>query len=528
MRTTPRFRAPGHPQCSSGPVCQSILYLCTIAIAAFTVSASPLHADDQPPQQPSPMRAILDAGAYGSAAHALMATIDRPTLVASSEPDCGFLITAIAQGSQAERLGITPGSRFLALDGRFLPATADLGFYQLRTDKPQQITVWSAGLGERSLTIQPGPIGLTWENRPWRSSLTYLHDSHRQKTFDDDMLVACLAEDNVDLRETALAHVRDAGGHPTPWYSLASWVASARGQYEDAIAYGHLALDRETDRSATWRIGSGIVNAALACDDVAEARTVMERYWVGPLPTMALNALIPLLDARLAWLKAHAHERSPAPATPAIPLKAQGAALIDVSDRLLCLGDRGQRATESIHKDRSLTFKVPQDRRFTCPLGPLGHDGSFSCTIRYDRTPGKGNAAQTFAGFGVSCIDDAGKTVFLCQANINESPFGMTTISQPDKPVCLVHPAAANGPNIDNHVRITAIADCVECEINGITVYRSAIDNPANRKIACFLMLQEATGTCTDVCWRIDAPSAASAPPYHPAPPPTKAGADDF
>jgi hypothetical protein len=77
-------------------------------------------------------------------------------------------------------------------------------------------------------------------------------------------------------------------------------------------------------------------------------------------------------------------------------------------------------------------------------------------------------------------------------------------------------------------VRITAVGDRIECEVNGVIIYRSAIDDAPGRRLGGFFMFQETVGSCTEVGWRIDAPSAAAAPtPTPPAPKPA-AGADDF
>ncbi len=508
----------------------SLLYPFALAVAWAAASAPLTAGDDGHAGDPVPMRMVLAAEAYASGAGAVMAAVDRPALLASTASDCGLLITAVTPGSQADRLGIVPGSRVIALDDLYIPTHDYIAYYHLRRDRQQRLTVWIAGLGEKTVTIEPGLIGVTWETRPWQAALTYLHGTGRAPACDDDMLVACLAEQDVDLRETALARVLAGKVHPPPWYSLAARVASARGHYEDAIRYAHLALAEESDRSATFRSCTLIVNAALACDDLAEARVMMDRYGVGPQAAAYLGGLLELLDGRMAHARELAQAHAPTLDTRVLTLAMRGAALTEVKDRLSCDGDRGARVTASLLQGRRIDFKVPHGRRFLCPLLPLGHDGSLSGTIVYERTAGrKEDPHQDFTGIGIYSYDAAGTYVEICQASIDQAPFAETIITQAGKPFSIVSPAGAHGAGVANHVRITAIADRIECELNGVIIYRSAIDDAPERKLGGFFMFQETSGSCTEVGWRIDDKSAAAAPLPRPAPAQAAAsGADDF
>ncbi len=507
-------------------------WICAMALAAAAVLPRQLAADEGSPSTPGPMMAVLDQAAYAAAAQAVMAGRDASAMLASAEPDCGILITEIDPGSQAEKLGMAPGTRILAVNRDYAPDLYYLGHFGLLKVRPLTMTVWIPGIGERMVQIEEGKIGVSWENRPWRAELTYGQGNAHPAAGDADMLVACLAGDAIDLRESALARAARSGAHPTPWYSLAAGVASSRGHFEDAIAYGHLALEHESDRSAKFRIGPLIENAALACDRIAEARAVMASLQVAPHTHMDCWYLVPDLDKVLARRAAAAALPVRPPLPPAAPLKALGEALADVSDRMLCAGDRGPRVTASLHQDRSLSFKVPRGRRMLCPLGPAGHDGSFSAIVTYDLTTGKKEESASFCGFGLCRTESDEKVTILYQVNLDEDLDGMTTIAPPGYSECFIHPATPNGLTIANHVRLTAIADRIECEVNGIIVYRAHIDDAPDRRLGCFVMMQQVSGTCREVRWRIDAPSAAAAPPLPPLPPlpppAAKTGADDF
>jgi len=506
-----------------------IVLMTSLCCWVFAVGSA--MALDEP--LPTPLVEVLDADRYAAAAHALLDGVDRKALLASTEPDSGIAIVKIDPNSQAERLGIASGAVVTALDGRYIGNYRN--FNDMRTNQPGTLTVWSQAEGERTVPIAAGRVGIWFADRRWRSELTYLRGHGRSDTTDDDMLVACLAhDDQLDLRETALAHVaRVADVRPTPWHSLAAWVAFVRGHYQDAIGYARLAVKADTDHAADTRLHELIYHAGVASGRLSDARQALAHLAVSPSAHVSQGELLALLDSRLAEQTA---QPKPPPAAAPPPLAALREKLVEVGNRPEAQDETGARiAIAPLIASHSLPFQVPPDHYVACDLGPLARDVALGGVFTFENTAkGSGQFAHSIR-FGLCASAEGKHRKTVCSVDINDDIPGLIAISALGLPQCLMQTAIPPGPTVANRFRITCIGSRLEIEINGTLVYQEALPDDPNRALGCFFFMSGTKGAVTDFSWRIDEAAAAKPPvpqaaaaPARPPVKPGKPGVDDF
>lgn len=506
----------------------TVLMTCLLCGGLGTSNARAL---DEP--LPTPLVEVLDADHYAAASHALLDGVDRKALAASTEPDSGLAVIKIDPMSQAEQHGIAIGAVVTALDGHYIPNYRN--FNSMRTSQPGTLTVWSQADGERTLPIVPGRVGIWFADRRWRSELTYLRGHGRADTLDNDMLVACLThDDQVDLRETALAHVaRAASDRPTPWSSLAAWVAFVRGHYQDAIGYAHLAVAADKDHSADTRLHDLIYQAAVASGRLRDAREALAQLVVSPSVRVSRGDLLAALDARIAGQTAQPIT-PPASALP--PLATLRETLIEVGNRPEALDDVGARiAIAPLTASHSFPFQVPPDRYIACAFGPVGHDVSLSGVITYEPSATGSSRFAHSVRIGLGAQSDGNHRTTVCSVDINDNIPGLIAISTKGLPECLMQTAVPPGPTVANRFRITCIGSRLEIEINNTLVYQEVLTDDGTRALGCYFHMSGTKGAVTDVSWRINAAAAAKPPvpqtaaaPARPPVPLGKPGADDF
>jgi hypothetical protein len=442
------------------------------------------------------------------------------------------MVTKIDPQSQAEHLGIAIGSMITALDGRYIP---DFGlFNDMRTPVAGTLTVWSTDAGERTVPIAPGRLGIWFANRRWRSELTYLRGHGRKSALDDDMLVACLShDDQVDVRETALARVAHASGDhcPTPWESLAAWVAFVRGRYPDAIAYGQRALIADTDHAAATRLNELIYHAAAASGRFAVARTALMALEVSPCTHVRRDDLLQMTASALARQDVAAAVTAPLP-----PLATLRDQLVEVGNRPEAYNTAGARmAVDALTSGHALPFQVPSDRYIYCPLGPVGKDVALSGIITYEPSAnGSGQFAHSIR-FGLFTPTEGMHRLNVNSVDINDDMPGMIRVTSIEAPTCIMQTATPPGPTVANHFRITCIGTRFAIEINDTLVCQRTVEDAATRSLGCYFFMSGVHGQVTALSWRIDAASAAKPPvpqassaPAKPAIQRGKPGADDF
>jgi hypothetical protein len=194
--------------------------------------------DWKPPPAPPALRDRYSEAAYAELKKGAMSRIDVAALRAPGRPTDGLLVTAVIAGSHAVGVGIKPGDILMSVDGNQIgPAAGDADFGRARTNAPQQITFWAVGTGQRTVTIQPGMLGVyTYDG--WRIADAYARSSERDPRWDDDMFVAASTfMTNADLAETALAHAQSAGYHGQLLTPLAMRIAFGQCYFEDAMAW---------------------------------------------------------------------------------------------------------------------------------------------------------------------------------------------------------------------------------------------------------------------------------------------------
>lgn len=194
--------------------------------------------DWKPPSAPPALRDRYSEAAYAELKKGAMSKIDVAALRAPGRPTDGLLVTAVIAGSQAAGIGIKPGDILMTVDGNQIgPAAGDADIGRTRTSEPQQLTFWCFGTGQRTVTIQPGMLGIyTYDG--WRVADAYARSSERDPQWDDDMFVAASTfMTNADLAETALAHARKAGYHGQQLTPLAMRIAFGQCRFEDAMAW---------------------------------------------------------------------------------------------------------------------------------------------------------------------------------------------------------------------------------------------------------------------------------------------------
>lgn len=194
--------------------------------------------DWKPPAAPPALQDRYGEAAYAELKKGAMSKTDVAALRAPGRPTDGLLVTEVIAGSQAAGLGIKAGDILMSVDGNPIgPAAGDVDFGRARTDAPQQITFWAAGTGQRTVTIQPGMLGVyTYDG--WRIADAYARLSERDPRWDDDMFVAATTfMTNADLAETALAHAQQAGYRGRLLTPLAMRIAFEQCHFDDAMAW---------------------------------------------------------------------------------------------------------------------------------------------------------------------------------------------------------------------------------------------------------------------------------------------------
>lgn len=195
--------------------------------------------DWKPPAEPPPIRARYGDTWYATSAKAARAKIDLAALRAADRPVGGVLVQEVLPDSPAEKLGIAVGDILMSVDGIPLGSHGDdEDMNATRNGDVQQLRLWSARSGQRTVEIQPGKIGLRYYTGQ-RLAETYARSSERDPRWDDDMLVATAsyASDPM-LAETALFHARQAGFRGRLFTPLAARIAFNQCRFEDTLAYG--------------------------------------------------------------------------------------------------------------------------------------------------------------------------------------------------------------------------------------------------------------------------------------------------
>jgi hypothetical protein len=494
----------------------ALLLLPVLLALAVPLRAGEAAAAATASAPPHPLMAVLSDQDYAAGSKRLLDGCDRAKLQASTEPEAGMLVTQVNKGGQGEQLGIVPGEVVTALEGAPLPTGYALNNH--RTNQPQHLTIRSPSGEERTVTIAPGRIGLGFRDLVWRPELTYLRRTGRVAAFDDDMLVACLAgATETDLRETALARVAAAGGQPPLWLSLATWVAAARGHYDDAIGYGYQALEHDTDFSAGWRVGRLIFRAAIAGDRLATARAIIPRLVASPVGSMTSEAVIAMLDDRLAAMGAAPAAKTPAAKAPTKAavtapegLERRAEALTELAGHMLAGDDAGGlEAVRGLGSGRTLTFSATDATVHFFPLGPFGRNCSLKGVLTYQvpaKQPGQPNP---LVKIGVYDAIQPLKSSEICGVNLLEQEV---FIYQAGLPGVTLESATRVGPDCANRLRISVLDGRTEIVVNGVTIFQGAITNVPTRRLGLFLTVRGVTGTLEGLSWKIDEASSREAP----------------
>lgn len=205
--------------------------------AAVEASSDPMNW--KPPASPPALRERHSEAAYAELKKAALAKIDVAALRAPGRPTDGILVTSVDTGSQAAKLGIKPGDILMTVDGNQIgPLAGDADLGRIRTDMPQQLAFWSSGTGQKTVTIQPGLMGVdTYEG--WRAADAYARSSERDPLWDDDTFVAASTfMSDADLAETALMHASKAGYRGQLLAPLGMRIALGQCRFGDALAWG--------------------------------------------------------------------------------------------------------------------------------------------------------------------------------------------------------------------------------------------------------------------------------------------------
>lgn len=233
--------------------------------------------DWKPPAKAPPLRARYSDEVYARMAKSVRDKIDVDALRALGRPLTGLLVREVVPGGQAARLGIAVGDILMTLDGVPIGQRGESqDLNDMRNGQPQQLVVWSSHGGERTLTIEPGRIGVDTYDGP-RLNEAYARSTGRDPKWDDDMLVAAssyLAD--PFLAETALSRALDAGYQGPLLNGLAARIAYGEYRFEDALNFGW------PNWSANQRLNSDTLrlyyNAALLGFKPEQALDLSDRY----------------------------------------------------------------------------------------------------------------------------------------------------------------------------------------------------------------------------------------------------------
>jgi hypothetical protein len=195
--------------------------------------------DWNPPAQPPPIRSRHSDGVYAKLAKAVRDTIDVDALRAPGRPVTGLLVREVTPGGQATKLGISVGDILMSLDGVPIGQRGESpDMNEMRSGQPQQLVFWSPHGGERTVTIQPGRIGVDTYDGP-RLAESYARSTERDPKWDHEMLVATSSYLNDPfLAETALARAVQAGYQGRLFDGLAARIAYGQCRFVDALDFG--------------------------------------------------------------------------------------------------------------------------------------------------------------------------------------------------------------------------------------------------------------------------------------------------
>lgn len=268
---------------------------------ALTPGALAQDADSSPSFEATLSDEDYQAG-LEAFAPAIQAKLERPN---HGPPAArGVLIERVADGSQAERIGITEGSMIVAVNGVEVYET-DAYSYQLRDElvNTNRRLEWIDPQGERHAgTVGGGRIGLngtdTHDCLAW-----YARSDERGEAWDDHMLLALhlldrfgeadSAEDLV-LAEDALARAQQAG-YPNELllHSLGAYLAVRRNQFPAAMDHLSQIPNCSPDRRYLMPPSTRIkVALAVHNVDYISEQIDAHEYYDDPVNTLAIQRWI--------------------------------------------------------------------------------------------------------------------------------------------------------------------------------------------------------------------------------------------
>jgi hypothetical protein len=215
-----------------------------LPVAAYASVPSPHDPpgdpmDWQPPANPPAIQLRYGEEIYSKLAKAAREKIDVDALRAPGRPMNGLLVQSVVPGSQAIRLGIGVGDILMSLDGTPIGQRGEgQELSDMRTGQPQQLTLWSLHSGEKTITVEPGMIGVNTYDGP-RLNESYARAAQRDPKWDDDMFVATstFLTDPL-LAETALARAVAAGYRGMLFNGLAARIAFGERRFVDTLNFG--------------------------------------------------------------------------------------------------------------------------------------------------------------------------------------------------------------------------------------------------------------------------------------------------
>lgn len=213
-------------------------------VAAY-LSSPPVHDPPGDPMDfktPAALPALVaryDDATYRRLAKAARRKIDLDALRAPGRPTSGLLVQDVMPEHQAAKLGIEAGDILMSLDDAQLGSGEnEQAIGEARNDQPQQLTFWSRHVGQKTVTIKPGALGIFCYAGP-RLVDHYARSNQRDPKWDDEMLVAASTfMTDPDLAETALFRAQNAGYRGSLLIPLAARIAYFQGRFDDTLAYG--------------------------------------------------------------------------------------------------------------------------------------------------------------------------------------------------------------------------------------------------------------------------------------------------
>lgn len=233
--------------------------------------------DWNPPADSPALHAHYDDEEYAKRVKAARAQINLDALRNPGRPVGGVLVQDVLPASQAQKLGITAGDILMSIDGVPIGSHGDdEDINAARNGQSQQLALWSARSGQRTVTIEAGKIGVRcYTGR--RLAEGYARSSQRDPRWDEAMLVASSTYmSDPLLAETALFHARQAGFAGQLFTPLAARIAFNQSRFDDALAYGW------PEFSANQRLGRDTLKmyhtAALLGFKLEQATDLSKRY----------------------------------------------------------------------------------------------------------------------------------------------------------------------------------------------------------------------------------------------------------